>query len=222
MKRSYDRTAVRRCARSAQSERHATRERMEAVLDGAAMVTQRGEHWCCLLCLRQFDSLAKVRKHLIKSTMHAENLAAAVAAGRVSQPPDVSEAQSQGAKRHASASDPAEDPPAKRAAAESAPAEPPGGMSALERMELFEKHLKVQSKRQPEKEETSEVCARARANRQLDLASSQFPCLACHVSVAACADDGLVARAHGQRADGLGVRPLRHAQFRARRLLRQV
>ena len=79
------------------------------MLDGAAMVTQRGEHWCCLLCLRQFDSLAKVRKHLIKSTMHAENLAAAVAAGRVSQPPDVSEAQSQGAKRHASASDPAED-----------------------------------------------------------------------------------------------------------------
>ena len=85
------------------------------MLDGAAMVTQRGEHWCCLLCLRQFDSLAKVRKHLIKSTMHAENLAAAVAAGRVSQPPDVSEAQSQGAKRHASASDPAEDPPARRA-----------------------------------------------------------------------------------------------------------
>ena len=29
---------------------------MHDLLDGSPMIVQRGEHWCCLLCLRQFKS----------------------------------------------------------------------------------------------------------------------------------------------------------------------
>ena len=59
----------------------------DARLDGALMVQHRGEYVCCMLCLRQFASEYKVRKHLAKSALHAGNLEAALAAGRVQQPP---------------------------------------------------------------------------------------------------------------------------------------
>jgi len=59
---------------------------MNDLLDGKPIVVQRGEHWCCLLCLRQFESEAKVCKHLSKSALHTDNLSAALAEGRVQQP----------------------------------------------------------------------------------------------------------------------------------------
>jgi hypothetical protein len=129
---------------------------MNDLLDGKPIVVQRGEHWCCLLCLRQFESEAKVCKHLSKSALHTDNLSAALAEGRVQQPrPE--EAPPAGAKRLAAVTASAEEPPSKRRVAEPpVPVEPApssGGMSALEQMELFEKRLKVQAKRLPEKDE---------------------------------------------------------------------
>ena len=50
---------------------------MDTRLDGVFMIQHRGEYVCCLLCLRQFPSEYKVRKHLAKSALHAGNLEAA-------------------------------------------------------------------------------------------------------------------------------------------------
>ena len=56
-----------------------TQNTMDSRLDGAPMIEVRGEHWCCLLCMRQFQTEKKVMKHLEKSDLHAQNLAAAAA-----------------------------------------------------------------------------------------------------------------------------------------------
>lgn len=126
---------------------------MEAQLDGASMVQLRGEHWCCLLCMRQFKSEQQVRKHLDKSSLHADNWSAALAAGRVS-----TEHVQQRNKRPIDTAAEAAPPPkrdrplphAPPAASTATPAAPSGALSALEQMELFEKRLKVQAKRQPD------------------------------------------------------------------------
>ena len=44
---------------------------------------------CCLVCLRQFTSERHVERHVVRSALHATNLANAVAAGRV--PPSLSD-----------------------------------------------------------------------------------------------------------------------------------
>ena len=140
------------------------------LLDNGPMLEQRGDKFCCLLCQRQFDSDVKLRKHLTKSSLHADNLAAAEAAGRVAaqqqgEPPaakrpapdaaappskrERSEAQDRGSNDSGGASSsqpPASPPPAPPQASSSS------GLSAIEQMELFEKRLKVDAKRQPEKE----------------------------------------------------------------------
>lgn len=131
---------------------------MNSLLDGAAMIQTRGEWVCCLLCLRQFESERKVLKHLAKSEMHAENLAAAVSAGRVSE-----KATAAGRKRPAPSLPEDERPSRERSSTNQAAASaaPPAssssvtssGFSALEQMELFEKRLKVQSKSKPVEED---------------------------------------------------------------------
>ena len=123
---------------------------MDLLLDAKPMVQLLGEHWCCLLCMRQFETERKVLKHLAKSSLHAENLAPASAAGRVKQ--QLGRATSEKRPQDALG---AVAPPAKRqATAAPAPMDPAptGSLSALQQMELFEKRLKVQSKRLPEKE----------------------------------------------------------------------
>ena len=82
-------------------------------LDAGSMIEQRGAYTCCMLCLRQFQSEMKIRKHLKKSALHAENLVAAKAAGRVQQEKAVDSAAS---KRSAGAA--LAEPSAKRAASE--------------------------------------------------------------------------------------------------------
>ena len=116
------------------------------------MIVHRPEEgWCCLLCLRKFTSEAHVQKHLAKSSFHAENLTAAVAEGRVGgvhKPPQPSAAS----KR------PREE---EREALPLASGGSGGGsslsnkLSAIEQMELFEKRLKVEKQRQPEKPSAS-------------------------------------------------------------------
>ena len=125
---------------------------MEALLDSSRMIVHRPEEgWCCLLCLRKFTSEAHVQKHLAKSSFHAENLTAAVAEGRVGgvhKPPQPSAAS----KR------PREE---EREALPLASGGSGGGsslsnkLSAIEQMELFEKRLKVEKQRQPEKPSAS-------------------------------------------------------------------
>jgi hypothetical protein len=125
---------------------------MEALLDSSPMIVHRPEEgWCCLLCLRKFTSEAHVQKHLAKSSFHAENLTAAVAEGRVGgvhKPPQPSAAS----KR------PREE---EREALPLASGGSGGGsslsnkLSAIEQMELFEKRLKVEKQRQPEKPSAS-------------------------------------------------------------------
>ena len=128
---------------------------MDVPLDGGAMIAQRGEHWCCLLCLRQFKSEAQVAKHISRSTLHADNLNSAIAQGRVpeSAMPTSEAAEGDGSER--------ERPP-KRSAPEGDAGGTSGGagssggggggaMSALEQMELFEKRLKVQARHAPDK-----------------------------------------------------------------------
>ena len=155
------------------------------LLDNAPMLEQRGDHFCCLLCQRQFASEVQLRKHLTKSSLHADNLAAAEAAGRVAAVPtqqpreqtkrpapdeaapppkrERSEATSSGSidcGAAASSHPPASQPPA------SLPEASSSRLSALEQMELFEKRLKVEAKRQPEKDkEEAETTAIVDSNR---------------------------------------------------------
>lgn len=113
---------------------------MDAVLDSAPMVQTRadqGGNVCCILCLRQFKSTQHIMRHLAKSTLHAKNLAAATAAGRVQQPASDAEPHGAGTKRTAAAMS-GEAPPATTGVSR--------GLSALQQMELFEKRLKTQRK----------------------------------------------------------------------------
>ena len=122
---------------------------MNTLLDDAPMIQTRGEYVCCLLCLRQFESEAKVCKHVAKSAMHADNLAAASKAGRIAS--GASSEVEPSKKRAAETSQPPKKSPRIEPAPDPVPAASSGGMSALEQMELFEKRLKVQAKRQPDK-----------------------------------------------------------------------
>ena len=90
---------------------------METRLDGEPMVQLRVGYWCCLLCLRQFKSEAHIRKHLSRSAMHAENLAAAAAAGRIVDNAGKSERTGEPAKRSLAAASADAEPPSKRLAA---------------------------------------------------------------------------------------------------------
>lgn len=110
---------------------------------GHPLTVRRGEHHCCLVCLRQFKSERHLCRHLDRSTLHADNLAAAIAAGRVpptaaSRPDDASR-PSAGAKRLVP------DTPADACA--SGASSNSGSMSALEQMELFAKSLKGKATR---------------------------------------------------------------------------
>ena len=122
--------------------------------DGRQVVVNRPPHWCCLLCLRQFPTEAKVTKHLERSSLHADNLREARASGRISAAAAIASGSS--SKRSFSADD---EPPSKRPAYEISNAEPPpampvakssGPLSALEQMELFESRLKVTAKSKPD------------------------------------------------------------------------
>jgi len=157
------------------------------------------QKWCCMLCKRQFATEKMLGQHLQGSQLHATNLtevqardgirgpAAAVAA----PPPAVAAAVAPKRPLQEGEAPPARKPrwgdrPAGVANAEvEREPEPPaasgksGGLSALEQMELFEKRLKVQERRKPEKEkpveEEAEIdSARARSiNNQLDWECSE-------------------------------------------------
>lgn len=154
---------------------------MDVRLDGSPMIEVRGEHWCCLLCMRQFKSEKQVLKHLDKSTLHAENLLAAVNAGRIceAKPDGAKEERAKKRERdHELDRDSAESftssaEPAASTAATTASSS--SRLSALEQMELFEKRLKVEATRQPDKPEAAPSgeaqvdSTRARSiNRQMD------------------------------------------------------
>jgi hypothetical protein len=119
------------------------------LLDSSPMIVHRpDEGWCCLLCLRKFPSEAHVQKHLAKSSLHANNLVAATAAGRTG-----------GAHKL-----PKPSAASKRPREEEREVPPPSSvsgsslsnkLSAIEQMELFEKRLKVEKQRQPEKPSAS-------------------------------------------------------------------
>ena len=109
-------------------------------LDARPLVVNRGEHWCCLLCRRQFVSQEKLCRHLAKSDMHVANTAAAVSAGRMRAP----------AKRAASHDDVAQPDPKRRAEPASVGS---SSLSAMERMELFERRLKSEAKARPASKE---------------------------------------------------------------------
>ena len=100
---------------------------------GHPMTVRRGEHWCCLLCQRQFKSERYLSRHLDCSTMHSTALTAAIASGRLPPSTAVTATEARaGIKRE-------------RTDAESDCGSSGGGgssLSALEQMELFEKRLK--------------------------------------------------------------------------------
>lgn len=111
------------------------------------------------MCERQFKSEVHLGKHLEKSDLHKENLAKAVAIGRLTQPSkrpaegpaETSDAVEPSAKRERLVA-PTEAPnPASDSGSSSVAASSAAPMSALEQMELFEKRLKSQAKMQPQK-----------------------------------------------------------------------
>jgi len=136
-------------------------------LDGGMMVAVRNDHWCCLLCLRQFKSEQQLAKHVSRSTLHADNLATAIAQGRVPSTAGASKADDAPADRRERERPPKRAAPdgdvgADEGVGEGAVANSAGGnggigggksgsLSALEQMELFEKRLKVEARRAPEK-----------------------------------------------------------------------
>ena len=169
---------------------------MQTLLDGEnPMVKFNGTSgkWCCLLCKRQFPTDKQLGQHCQASQLHKTNVAEAEASGRIRGPATTSplaplEDSRAAAKRPLPEEDaprPAKasrwgDPPAEpdqsepSSSAEAGGSASQGRMSALEQMELFEKRLKVQEKRKPEKEkgadeETEIDSNRARTiNNQMD------------------------------------------------------
>lgn len=169
---------------------------MQTLLDGEnPMVKFNGTSgkWCCLLCKRQFPTDKQLGQHCQASQLHKTNVAEAEASGRIRGPATTSplaplEESRAAAKRPLPEEDaprPAKasrwgDPPAEpdqsepSSSAEAGGSASQGRMSALEQMELFEKRLKVQEKRKPEKEkgadeETEIDSNRARTiNNQMD------------------------------------------------------
>ena len=154
---------------------------MDTLVDSTPMCAKRGSNWCCLLCLRQFQSEKHLRKHVRKSTLHADNLTRACAAGRIEQEkPATFGVEDRPTKRPLHA--PIE-PPVEEAGPAAAASSATSKLSALEQMELacclridpntssstplytaahllgirclvaqFEKRLKVGAKRAPEKD----------------------------------------------------------------------
>lgn len=134
---------------------------METLLDASAMVERRQESWCCLLCLRKFANQAHVQKHLAKSALHADNLASATAAGRITMPKEQHSALAMKRPREqalTSSSSSGGDGVGSSGIATS------NKLSAIEQMELFEKRLKVEAQRQPEKQ----IAARPNAEAEVD------------------------------------------------------
>ena len=152
---------------------------LQTTLDDAPLIVQRGgEQWCCMLCKRQFETQEKLCKHLTKSSLHAENTAAAGSrlreVSRSKRPIEEGGGDEPPAKRPPAAGSVLPMQPGMEPAVARQP--PPGGgdlgasasgsgdgtsggggsgggggMSALEQMALFEKRLKSQAKRMPEK-----------------------------------------------------------------------
>ena len=134
---------------------------------GHPITVRRGEQWCCLVCLRQFTSERHVERHVVRSALHATNLANAVAAGRV--PPSLSDV-ARPAKRERSAVE------ANLAGGGGGGGGGSGGggsLSALEQMELFEKRLKGRTstdkiERVPEKKAVVDSTHARSVNGQMD------------------------------------------------------
>mmetsp|Transcript_16822 Transcript_16822/g.43200 ORF Transcript_16822/g.43200 Transcript_16822/m.43200 type:complete len:231 (-) Transcript_16822:122-814(-) len=127
---------------------------------GHSITVRRDEqHWCCLICLRQFKSKPQAQRHVEGSALHARNLAEAVIAGQVPSTASTAANDAQPTKRD-------------RPAVDIASSGAGGSLSALEQMELFEKRLKGQAKRveRDYKLEESEVDSNhARTiNKQMD------------------------------------------------------
>lgn len=165
------------------------------------------QKWCCMLCKRQFATEKMLGQHLQASQLHATNLTEVEARGRIrgpaaalaAPPPDLAAASTTAAAAAAAVAPKrpfqgGEAPPATRPRWGDRPAGvraevgqepgPPavpgksGGLTALEQMELFEKRLKVQERRKPEKEKREEEVeidsARARSiNNQMDWECSE-------------------------------------------------
>jgi len=129
----------------------------------APLLAMHNGFHCCLLCLRQFKSADHLRRHLDHSAIHAANA--------------VKEARAAGATaKRAAPSMTHPDPQSGEAPSDVSSGGGSGaaGMSALEQMQLFEKRLKVQARRGPDKagEPAEEACVdsnRARTmNGQMD------------------------------------------------------
>lgn len=166
-----------------------------------AKYNEATQKWCCMLCKRQFATEKMLGQHLQASQLHATNLTQVEARGRIrvpaaalaAPPPDRAAATAAVALKRPFEG--GEVPPAAKSRWGGRPAnvkaeieqepEPPapparsGGLTALEQMELFEKRLKVQERRKPEKEkrveeETEIDSARARSiNNQMDWECSE-------------------------------------------------
>lgn len=131
-------------------------------LDSGPIIALRGDSWCCLLCKRQFKSEDQLSKHILKSSLHRDNLGVAMRSNRIlgpKRPFQGNEADGNPTKKTAVIQQHAPTTFAgigNVAASAEAPAiagnESTVAMSALERMELFEKQLKMQAKQKPDKE----------------------------------------------------------------------
>ena len=107
------------------------------------ILATRGDKWCCLLCLRQFRSSALLRSHVERSKLHARTAAAAAAGGTACAAGASSAAEPPAARRALGGAKRPRDEPA----GDTTDSGGSGGMSALERMQLFERRLKVDAKR---------------------------------------------------------------------------
>ena len=122
-----------------------------SILNDGPLVAMRSGAWCCLLCERQFKSTEHLERHLTKSALHRDNVAAASSAGRLTGPAASSSLPPRPAPEASDEPPAKRKPPPEEEAPPAAPEKKGGAISALEAMELFEKRLKSQAKHQPEK-----------------------------------------------------------------------
>uniref|UniRef100_A0A7S0PXJ7 G-patch domain-containing protein n=1 Tax=Coccolithus braarudii TaxID=221442 RepID=A0A7S0PXJ7_9EUKA len=143
-------------------------EATRSLLDGTTpLIGVRDGRWCCLLCERQFKSERHLGKHLATSELHKQQVAEAIASGRLVLPAreagtsvDVARAASSEANHTAASATTSAG--AKRARSEGladaggGEKSGGGGMSALEQMALFESRLKSQAKVKPDRRDDRE------------------------------------------------------------------